>query len=287
MRIVTGNGMVVETRGGGPPVLLVHGVGGPMMWEKLVPLLARTHEVVVPHLAGFGESAAPAKPMSSDDHAAALSALVGTMAAGRICVAGVSYGAEIAIRLAALAPEIIARLVLVSPTGMGYGKTAGPPRSLPGLVPLADRFPRLTARLLRMPALVELSSRRSFFDLANRPPDLVKRYREELSRDGHADALRTALREIAYGSPRGARLIANLALPVTFVWGQNDRVIPPPAIIESGTVGGEAGHPRDLRILPGCGHSVPMEKPDDLARIIAGPPPDGGGPRSSLPELRV
>ncbi len=276
MRFVTGNGMVVESRGGGPPVLLVHGVGGPMMWEKLVPLLTRTHKVVVPHLAGFGESPAPAKPMSSDDHAAALSALVGTIAPpGRICVAGVSYGGEIAARLAAQVPEFVSRLVLISPTGMGEGEMAGPLRSLPGWVLLADRFPRVAVKLLRLPVLVELSSRRSFFNLGNRPPDLVRRYRDELSRDGHADALRTALREIAAGSGRSASLIADLALPVTFVWGENDRIVPPPSIIESGRVGGGEGHPRDLRILPGCGHSVPMEKPHDLARIISGPPPDG------------
>ena len=65
MRIVTDSGMVVDRRGAGPAVLLIHGVGGPLMWEKLMPMLARSRDGVLPHLRGFGDSPAPEGTMSS------------------------------------------------------------------------------------------------------------------------------------------------------------------------------------------------------------------------------
>src|SRR2546429_6037312 len=45
--------------GDGPPLLLVHGLGGAASnWTELVPLLARRHRLLVPDLPGHGRSTA-------------------------------------------------------------------------------------------------------------------------------------------------------------------------------------------------------------------------------------
>jgi len=266
MRFVSSRGMVVDRHGAGPAVLLVHGVGGPLMWEKLVPLLARSRDVVVPHLPGFGDSPAPEKAMSSDDHAAGLLELAGTMGLDRISVVGVSYGGEIAARLAASSAGMVTRLVLVCPTGMWM--TGGKPGGWLKRALVGQRFRTLKVRFLSIPAVVEFSSRRSFYDPANRPRDLVSRYLGQLSKPGHAEALFDALREVTVKPDAVASLLPELSAPVTIVMGENDRVIRPPAGSSGGRDATLQGVPGDVRILPGCGHSVPMEKPHELARII-------------------
>jgi pimeloyl-ACP methyl ester carboxylesterase len=271
MRIVTDSGMVVDRRGAGPAVLLIHGVGGPLMWEKLVPLLARSRDVVLPHLRGFGDSPAPEGTMSSDDHAAALAGLIESMCLEQATVVGVSYGGHIAARLAARAAPKIARLVLVCPTGMRGDGWSGKPGRMLRRALVGDRSRRVTTALLSFPPLAEFASRRSFFNLANRPHDLVARYLGQLSKPGHANALFDAVREITLDPGAVLSLIREFSLPVTFVAGENDRVVPPPdpsgwtdAVLPGGF--------RDVRILPDCGHSVPMEKPESLAGIITRAP---------------
>ena len=51
--------MLEHTRtGSGPPIVLMHGIGlDRRIWDPVVPLLAREHEVVAVDLPGFGESA--------------------------------------------------------------------------------------------------------------------------------------------------------------------------------------------------------------------------------------
>src|SRR2546428_9106977 len=46
--------------GEGPPLILVHGLGGAAAnWTELVPLLVRRHRLLVPDLPGHGGSTAP------------------------------------------------------------------------------------------------------------------------------------------------------------------------------------------------------------------------------------
>jgi len=266
--LMAGSGMVIECHGDGPPVLLVHGLGGPTMWEKLIPLIARSRKVIVPHLPGFGESRGPDQKMSSADHAERLTGMVASLALDRICLVGVSYGGEIAARLATRAPEKISRLVLVCPTGMWDSSGVKILTPLLHLTMANDLFRVISQRLLRVQWIAEFSSRRSFYDIAHRPPDLVSRYLSQLSRPGHARALLDALREIPPGKGEAALAVGSLSLPVTIVLGLNDRVIPLPRIPPSGRSPSGATPPGDIRILRECGHSVPLEKPEELAKIV-------------------
>src|SRR3954454_2970981 len=112
-----------DERGEGPAVVLLHaGVADRTMWsEHLGPLAASVHRVLAPDLPGFGE--APVAPGQQ----APWSDVLQTMdAAGidRAAVVGSSFGGAVALRVAAVAPERVTALALVSAPAPGVEPSA-------------------------------------------------------------------------------------------------------------------------------------------------------------------
>ena len=105
--------------GEGPPLVLVHGLGGAASnWAELAPLLAPRFRLLVPDLAGHGRSGRVSGPASLDvfaEHLAALLHLEGVPAAP---IVGHSFGGTLALRLAIQRPQLVRALVLAAPAGI-------------------------------------------------------------------------------------------------------------------------------------------------------------------------
>jgi pimeloyl-ACP methyl ester carboxylesterase len=111
---VDGVELAYEERGGGDPVLLIHGTGG-NVWDPLPELLAAAgHRVIAYDRRGFGGSTHPAIKDPPRHTADAVSLLEALNAAPAIVV-GHSMGGIIALDLAARQPELVRALVLVEP----------------------------------------------------------------------------------------------------------------------------------------------------------------------------
>lgn len=114
--------MHVERYGhGGAPVVLIHGFGTcSFLWRNVAPALAITqHTAYAVDLLGYGESD---RPFDADFGLAAqsdyLERALTALRVARAAVVGVDVGAAIALRLAALRPERVARLVLINPVSL-------------------------------------------------------------------------------------------------------------------------------------------------------------------------
>ncbi|HLQ61206.1 MAG TPA: alpha/beta fold hydrolase, partial [Candidatus Acidoferrales bacterium] len=107
----------VRSHGSGPPVLLLHGLGGShRYWGAAYDALASEHRLIVPDLLGFGGSPASAGGYSADRHCEALLALLDDLkVAEPVVVAGHSVGSLIGLRLAVLRPERCAGVVALAP----------------------------------------------------------------------------------------------------------------------------------------------------------------------------
>ncbi len=106
-----------DESGEGPAVLLLHaGVADRRMWAKhLEPLAAGGRRVVAVDLPGFGEAAAGPGPVAHwDDVLETMDAL----GIGEAALVGSSFGAQVALRVAALHPQRISALVLFSVTAV-------------------------------------------------------------------------------------------------------------------------------------------------------------------------
>ncbi|GIF09756.1 alpha/beta fold hydrolase [Actinoplanes siamensis] len=109
---------------GGPPIVLIHGLA--VSHRYLMPVaraLAGRHPVLIPDLPGFGKSGKPDRAYDVSRHAEHLAAWLDVLGLPRVCVAGHSFGAEVAARLAVLRPDLIAAIVLASPTTDPAGRS--------------------------------------------------------------------------------------------------------------------------------------------------------------------
>ena len=89
--------------------------GSSRLFDRLLSALADERSVYAPDLPGYGESDSSAA-RSTGDAAAAVADLANDLRLRRIDVLGVDYGAEAAVALSGLRPELVRRLVLAGPS---------------------------------------------------------------------------------------------------------------------------------------------------------------------------
>ena len=101
--------------GGAPPLVLLHGLSanahefGGLIAEGLCPVF----RVIAPDLRGRGRTDKPATGYRMADHAADVVALLDALGLDRVVMGGRSFGAFLAIYLAARFPERVLRLVMI------------------------------------------------------------------------------------------------------------------------------------------------------------------------------
>src|SRR5579862_3978918 len=59
----------ISRLGAGKPLVLVHGLGGPLMWQRVVVPLAQSFDIITIDLPGFGESDSPTHNFSTQEYA--------------------------------------------------------------------------------------------------------------------------------------------------------------------------------------------------------------------------
>jgi pimeloyl-ACP methyl ester carboxylesterase len=97
-------------------LICLHPSGGSSRtFSRFLSELADVRSVYAPDLPGYGESdSSPARGVG--DAATAVSDLANDLRLRQIDLLGVEYGAEVALTLALLRPELVRRLVLVGPS---------------------------------------------------------------------------------------------------------------------------------------------------------------------------
>lgn len=104
----------------GPPLVVLHGAlsSSAHVLGEIVPLL-ETYRVYAVDVVGQSVKSAEARlSVASNDYGVWLSEVMEGLSLPRAHVLGVSWGGFVAIRLAAVAPEKIERLVLIVPAGV-------------------------------------------------------------------------------------------------------------------------------------------------------------------------
>ncbi|GAB2943499.1 alpha/beta fold hydrolase [Nonomuraea fastidiosa] len=229
-----------------PPLLLLHGGGvAGWMWRPALDRLGTSHRAIIPDLPGHGRSAAEAY-RSHEETARALVQILEERAPNGATVAGFSLGAQLTILLAATRPGLVARAVVVSAQAKPLrfpGATLG---LLAATAPLARRewFARLQARQLLIPD--EL--------LADYVRDSVRTSRETL--------LATVGENIRFTLPSGWAAFPNRAMVMV---GERERTL-----MHASARAVHAALPGSRLItVPGCGHGIPLQRPDLFAEVLA------------------
>ena len=110
-----------EVIGQGPPVVMVHGIGGGssvFQYRLNAPAVAAAgHRVYTLDLLGFGRSSRPAQRTTQDDLVAQVTSFLEDVVGERAVLVANGLSAAHAIRIAAERPELVSGLALIAPTG--------------------------------------------------------------------------------------------------------------------------------------------------------------------------
>lgn len=246
----------LERPGSAPALVLLHGFGAQKdAWLDLVDALPTGRRILVPDLAGHGDS--PAQPSVRYDglrYAADVAAWLDEISAGLADLAGNSMGGLVATLVAIERPDAVRRLVLMDPAGVPSPMQSG----LDSLVATGTNplIPTTRAEYDRLVSFVFAQD-----------PGLPGIARDVLA----ADTRRRApfLRGLfgALNDTPGDLLahLPEVEQPVLLIWGERDRVIDASAA----PLWAEALPDVQLEILPGIGHAPMMEAPDEVARLVS------------------
>ena len=261
---------------GGAPAVYVHGLGGSATnWTDLAHLLAGRLSGEALDLPGFGRSGpAPRQDYSLAGHARTVIGYLELRGGEPVHLLGNSLGGAVTVLVAALRPDLVRTLTLVSPAMPSLRPRQGSDVTLPLL--MLPGLGRLVQR--RLDTLPPERRARAVLDLCFGDPSVVPANRfaeaveEVVRRRGvpwAMDAFTASLRGIArsYAAP-GARSLwrqaAQIQAPTLVVWGGRDKVVS--AALAPRTAATIPG--ARLLLLPRIGHVAQMEVPEVVARAV-------------------
>ena len=235
----------MQRAGDGPPLVFLHGPGGPLGEAPFLEDLARRFTVYAPAHPGFGPGEGVEHLDDVLDFALYYLDFLDELGIEKPHIVGHSLGGMLAAEMAALAPKEVARLVLVCPTGLWLDQ-----------VPIPDFFTFSPEQLVRS-ALHDPKGPVGKMLLAQfqDPRRLLDSYR----------CLASAGKFLWPVPDKGLKKrIHRLRMPTLVVWGASDGLIP--------TAYAEAFHvaipDSRLVILNGAGHLPMLEQREAFVKAV-------------------
>jgi len=264
----------VTEAGDGPPVVLLHGF--PELahsWRHQIPVLADAgFRVAAPDLRGFGRSD---RPSQVEDYG--IAALAGDVAGlvtelgGSAHLVGHDWGGSLAWVLASRAPAIVRSLTILNsphPVASAEARRESDAQRAKSWYMLLFQFPGVAETWLSADDFANL--RAFVFDTAA-PGTFSDEDREvfldALRQDG---ALTAALNYYRANMPpaswvREPPQLPPVEVPTMLVWGEADAYLGLELLDRSVT---KCAGPLRVERLPGVGHWIQQEAPDDVGRLL-------------------
>jgi pimeloyl-ACP methyl ester carboxylesterase len=239
--------------GDGPPLLLLHGLGGSASSvAPLVPsLLPLAPRVVLLELPGHGRSPEPARgPLNAREYGGVVIACAEEMAreqGGKVVLVGNSLGGALALYTAHERPDLAAGVVGLNPAGAELSDEA--------MNALPRAFTDANTGAARMARLLFYRTPWTFW--------LVAR---DFARHWGTPTVQRILDDARAGSDRslGLDVLTDIHVPVLILWGAQDRLLPPSSLEDFRRIAGAR-----VETLQGCGHLPQLERPAATRRAVA------------------
>ncbi|HLT28519.1 MAG TPA: alpha/beta fold hydrolase [Myxococcaceae bacterium] len=234
---------VLEGTGGGPPVFLVHGLGGSANGYAaiLFGLARRFRRIHALDMPGHGLSPEPAVPLTLRAQMDLLHAYARRELPQPALVVGNSLGGALSIQLAAEAPEHVRALALLAPGGARVEEA---------------RMEELWNHLdVRTPEQAREMSARLF----HRLPLSLRLFGSHMQSFYGTPTVRALIEEARREQALAPEMLASLRPPVLLWWGEGERLLP-----YEGVEYFRAHLPpgSKVEVVPGSGHVPQIEVPD-------------------------
>ncbi|MFJ1603495.1 alpha/beta fold hydrolase [Streptomyces sp. NPDC088253] len=259
-------------REGLPPALYVHGLGGSSQnWSALMPLLDGLVDSEALDLPGFGDSPPPDDGnYSVTGHARAVIRYLDAAERGPVHLFGNSLGGAVATRVAAVRPDLVETLTLISPAlpELRAQRTAWPTAllSVPGVARLFTRLTRDWGAEQRVRGVMALC----YGDPGMVTPEGFRDAVEEMERrlalpyfwDAMARSSRGLVNAYTLGGQHGLwRQAERVLAPTLLVYGGRDQLV----AYRMARRAARAFRDSRLLSLPDAGHVAMMEYPETVA----------------------
>lgn len=262
-------------RTGLPPALYVHGLGGSSQnWSDLMPLLADLVDGEAVDLPGFGDSPPPDDGnYSVTGHARAVIRLLDAAGRGPVHLIGNSMGGAVATRVAAVRPDLVRTLTLISPAlpELRVQRSAWPTALLaaPGIAPLFARLTKDWTAEQRVKGVLSLCygdpGRVSEEGLRHAVEEMERRLELPYFWDAMARSSRGIVDAYTLGGQHGLwRQAERVLAPTLLVYGGRDRLVG----YRMARRAAAAFRRSTLLTLPEAGHVAMMEYPETVAAAV-------------------
>jgi len=241
----------VDVGGWRKPVLLLHGLGGSIdSWTNNIDEMSQSLRIVAVDLPGFGMSDKPKVSYTIKFYQEFVVEFLKSLNLKSASIVGSSLGGQIAAEVAINHPDIVDRLVLISPPG-------ALPSSFKGTTALKNYVKVLDAKTVKQ-------VRKALMSVDGKPvDDLYAQFvYQKLSMPGAKDAFISALKGSAQ-APRLTSRLNRIKAPALLLWGKEDAMIPV-----------QFAEPfikiKNCRIIlvENCGHRLHAERPELFNKMV-------------------
>lgn len=238
--------VTVTRKGSGPPMLILHGGGGPVSGFPFADKLAEQFELIEPTHPGFNGTKLPDRFDSIDDLAFLYLDLMDALDLKDAIVMGISMGGWTAAEIATMTTDRMSKLILVDAVGIRPG---GPTDRV-----IADIFampgPELAGVMWHDPSR------------APNPADMTDDALVAMA--GNRTALAVYTWDPFMHNPKLQHRLHRIDVPTLIVWGESDGLVDTDYAREYQKLIPGA----ELAIVPEAGHSPQAEQPDTFVEHI-------------------
>jgi pimeloyl-ACP methyl ester carboxylesterase len=234
-------------RGGGRPILLLHGFQTIDPQARFLDLLGRHGEITAPSGPGFGGSPRPKEFDTVYDLVHLYLELVDTLPGEKITLIGFSFGGWLAAEVAAACSHRLDKLVLVDPLGIKVSD-----RETPDILDIFNRSP-------------DEVRQKSWHDPDRFAPDFNAMSDEALTayaRNREALCL-YAWHPYMY-NPQLARWLGRIKVPTLVLWGASDGIVTP----DYGRAYSRLIPGARFELIDAAGHHPEIEQPEAFAERV-------------------
>lgn len=264
---VHGHRRAFVRRGSGPVLLLLHGLAcDHHTWDPVIDRLAKHFTVIAPDLLGHGASAKPRADYSVGGYANGMRDLLTVLGIDRVTVIGHSLGGGVAMQFTYQYPELVERLVLVAPGGIG-------PEVTPGIRMFTTPGFHQMAGLLTLPGIrhlglawlrglhrTGLTMTRDLGEVA----DIFDSLKDVPTRAAIRHVVRAVVDWQGQVVTMSDRAYLTEHMPMCVIWGEDDLVIP----VKHAALARELAPSATIKVLSNCGHFPHRDHPDRFVKIV-------------------
>ena len=243
---VAGGNLQVYKGGSGDPLLVLHGAGGNAGPRRYAQALAEKFTVYLPSHPGYGKSERPSWVETMQDLACFYTWYQEQEGLENARAIGFSMGGWLAAEMLSMTGHAFSKVMLVGAAGIK-----------PNDGEITDIF---------------IISPQQVRDLVYHDPAQVPEWDElfgsdptpEQAQQAEGDremAIRLTWRPYMH-NPRLPAKLGRVSIPTHIVWGENDNLVP----VECAGLYQQALAGSQVTVIPNCGHSPQIEKPDEFVQ---------------------